>query len=162
MKDGARQVALSVSDVMQNKRCDAIPTWLVAWVTLPVAIYHVTNRILPNSSPDQILMPFLAQLVRRSSGAQMVLMNIRTATRDQLEKITRAEYDSELSAKSNRTEDINDGAGYKGFQFVHSSLSKMCVNRSTEARLLASVTKQVDEALESNGCASVRAGGIFT
>lgn len=28
MKDGARQVAMSVSDVMQNKKSDAIPTWL--------------------------------------------------------------------------------------------------------------------------------------
>lgn len=95
-------------------------------------------------------------------------MTVRTATRDQIERIAKAEYESENSTKASRIgkdngeEAENGSGGYKGFQFVHSNLSKMCVNRSTEARLLASVTKQVDEALESNGCASVRNGGIFT
>jgi hypothetical protein len=28
MKDGAREVAISVRDVMTNKKSDAIPTWL--------------------------------------------------------------------------------------------------------------------------------------
>jgi hypothetical protein len=37
MKDGARQVALSVSDVMENKKSDAIPTWL--FVSLPFSSF---------------------------------------------------------------------------------------------------------------------------
>ncbi|KUJ06339.1 uncharacterized protein LY89DRAFT_790625 [Mollisia scopiformis] len=177
MKDGARQVAMSVSDVMQNKKSDAIPTWLVAWVTLPVAVYHVNNRIRTNTPPDQILMPFLAQLVRRSSGAQMLLMTVRTATRDQIEKIARAEYDSEREGEAGaRAGGVGvgvggagggggggggggsgggSGGGYKGFQFVHSRFSEVKVTRSTEARLLACVTRAVDEALEANGSLGV-------
>ncbi|KAF8854311.1 hypothetical protein BDZ45DRAFT_45449 [Acephala macrosclerotiorum] len=157
MKDGARQVAMSVSDVMQNKKSDAIPTWLVAWVTLPVAVYHVKTRLNTNNPPDQILMPFLAQLVRRSSGAQMLLMTVRTATRDQIEKIARAEYASGTASSRSSGNDI--GGGSKGFQFVHSSFSEVKVTRSTEAKLLACVTRAVDEALEANGSLGSLEGG---
>ncbi|TAQ84641.1 hypothetical protein B7494_g7038 [Chlorociboria aeruginascens] len=72
MKDGAREVAISVRDIMSNKKSDAIPTWLVSWVTLPVIVYHVNQRIRLNASPDEVLMPFLAQLGRRTSGALMI------------------------------------------------------------------------------------------
>jgi hypothetical protein len=96
----------------------------------------------------------------------MLLMTVRTATRDQIEKIARAEYDSEIRTDLNGEigGDGNAGSGggvgngYKGFQFVHSRFSENRVTRSTEARLLACVTRAVDEALEANG--SLREGGL--
>jgi hypothetical protein len=80
-------------------------------------------------------MPFLAQLIRRSSGALMLLMTVRSATKDYIEKI------------SGREEGNRNG----NLQFVHSRFSKMEAERSTEAKLLASVTREVDAALEKNG-----------
>jgi hypothetical protein len=113
-------------------------------VTLPVAVYHVNQRIRLNSSPDQILMPFLAQLVRRSSGAQMLLMTVRSATKDHIEKIAKAEDEKDPHVAA-------APKGQSSFHFVHSSLSPNVIRRSTEAKTLAFVTKAIDSALELNG-----------
>jgi hypothetical protein len=116
----------------------------VAWVTLPVAVYHVNQRIRLNSSPDQILMPFLAQLVRRSSGAQMLLMTVRSATKDHIEKIAKAEDEKDPHVAA-------APKGQSSFHFVHSSLSPNVITRSTEAKTLAFVANAIDSALELNG-----------
>lgn len=124
------------------------PSRSVAWVTLPVAVFHVSQRIRLDSPPDKVLMPFLAQLVRRSSGAQMLLMTVRTATRDQVEKIAQAEQDGSGDSKRSGFKTVPSD----NFRFVHHSTSSQgAVNRSTEARTLAVVTKAIDVALESNG-----------
>ncbi|KAH7333080.1 hypothetical protein BKA65DRAFT_596698 [Rhexocercosporidium sp. MPI-PUGE-AT-0058] len=148
MKDGAREVAITCREVMGSKKCDAIPTWLVSWVTLPVAVYHVNQLIRQNSTPDQVLMPFLAQLVRRTSGALMLLRTVRAATRDHIERITEAE-----NAGDNAT--LTDGGQKRAdtvrLKFVYEGFDRAGENRIAEAKLLACVTKVVDEALELNG-----------
>jgi len=82
----------------------------------------------------------------------MLLMTVRTATRDQIEKFAEADHASEEVFSKKRSElEGGTGGGYKDFQFVHSAFSPIAVTRSTEARLLACVARAVDEALETNG-----------
>jgi len=140
IKAGAREVAKSVRSVMAEKKSDAIPTWLVSWITLPVAVYHVNQRIRLNATPDEVLMPFLAQLVRRTSGALMLLLTVRTATKDHIAEVAEGSG-AQSSIMSTHT----------GFSFVHSGLSPNSIPRSREAKLLACVTKAIDSALEFNG-----------
>jgi hypothetical protein len=109
-----------------------------SWVTLPAAVYHVNQRIRLGSQPDKVLMPFLAQLVRRTTGALMLLMTVRSATKDYIEKIANVE-DDEVSAPSS------------GFTFINSGISEPEVPQRREAELLAFVSRVVDCALESNG-----------
>lgn len=157
MKDGARKVAVTCRDVMGSKKCDAIPTWLVSWVTLPVAVYHVHQLIRQNSTPDQVLMPFLAQLVRRTSGALMLLRTVRAATRDFLEKITEEGEDEVEGRKVGEKENEGGkmkGAGEMRLRFVYEGFEgneRDEDSRGAEARLLACVARVVDEALELNG-----------
>jgi hypothetical protein len=110
----------------------------VSWITLAAAVYHVNQRIRLNATPDQVLMPFLAQLVRRTSGALYMIMTVRNATKDHIEKITNLEDEEPRSTPS-------------GFTFVHSGLSEPVIPRRKEAKLLAFVTKTLDYALEWNG-----------
>jgi hypothetical protein len=107
-------------------------------------VYHVNQRIRLNSPPDQVLMPFLAQLVRRTSGALMLLMLVRSATKDHIEAITNGEDQDDTSVTA-------PSKGATKFRFIHSTLSRNVVTRGTEARLLAFVTKAIDSALELNG-----------
>lgn len=92
-------------------------------------------------------------------------MTVRAATRDQIEKIARAEYDEDIDRNTSKgiagiaEGGEGGGAAYKGFQFVHSRFSEVKVTRSTEARLLACVTRAVDEALEANGTLGVEEDG---
>ncbi|KAH8803134.1 hypothetical protein F5884DRAFT_861470 [Xylogone sp. PMI_703] len=146
VKDGAQGVASSVRDVMMSKKGDAIPTWLASWVTVPFAVYHVDHSMRDNPSSDNLFQPFFSQLVRRSSGAQMLLMTVRSATKVHIEKtIKEEEQASDHFSASNRK---SNGAT---FNFVHSNLSQKAIPRSTEANTLAFVTKAIDYALERNG-----------
>ena len=77
-------------------------------------------------------MPFLAQLVRRTSGALMLLLTVRSATKDHIGDI------------------VEEITSNKGFSFVHSGLSPP-VPRRKEAELLAFVARAIDDALERNG-----------
>ncbi|PVH74660.1 hypothetical protein DL98DRAFT_658625 [Cadophora sp. DSE1049] len=148
MKDGAREVAVTCRDVMGSKKCDAIPTWLVSWVTLPVAVYHVNQLIRQNSTPDQVLMPFLAQLVRRTSGALMLLRTVRAATRDYMEKIAEGEDEVESGKHGIGGRKV---PGEMRLRFVYEGFERNEESRTAEAKLLACVTRVVDEALELNG-----------
>ena len=82
-------------------------------------------------------MPFLTQLMRLSSGAQMLLMTVRSATKDHIEKVTKAEDASNPHVAA-------APKGQTSFHFVHSSLSPNVITRNTEA-------KAIDSALELNG-----------
>lgn len=108
---------------------------------LNTAVYHVDQRMRLNSTPDEVLMPFMAQLVRRTSGALMVLLTVRSATKDHFEELTKATTTTSAPTR----------ASHSGFSFVHSGLSHNPVPRSREAKLLSFVTKAVDCALEFNG-----------
>jgi len=74
----------------------------------------------------------------------MLLMTMRSATKDHIEKIAKAEEDAEPTPPA-RT------PGSSSFRFVHSNLSQNVVPRSKEAKMLAFVTKAIDSALEYNG-----------
>jgi len=74
--------------------------------------------------------------VRRTSGALMLLLTVRSATKDHIGEIT-----------------SGTPASHSGFSFVHSGLSKDSIPRSKEAKLLSFVTKAIDSALELNGSA---------
>lgn len=65
----------------------------------------------------------------------MLLLTVRSATKDHIGEITEAR------------------ASNAGFSFVHSGLSQGAIPRSKEAKLLAFVTKAIDSALELNGSA---------
>lgn len=110
----------------------------VSWITLPVAVYHVDQRLRADSAPDKILMPFLAQLVRRTSGALMLLLTVRGATKDHLGE---SPFPTNSATQPEQSR----------FTFVHSCLSPATVRKGEEAKLLASVTKAIDSALELNG-----------
>ncbi|RFU30621.1 hypothetical protein B7463_g5723, partial [Scytalidium lignicola] len=145
VKDGAQGVASNVRDVMRSKKSDAIPTWLASWVTVPFAVYHVNHSMRDVSSPDNLLQPFFSQLVRRSSGAQMLLMTVRSATKVHIENTIKAEEQASDNVSSRRKSNTTT------FNFVHSNLSQEAIPRSTEANTLAFVTKAIDYALERNG-----------
>lgn len=85
-------------------------------------------------------MPFLAQLVRRTSGALMLLQTVRRATKDHLVEI------SESPAFFSTNEQAQTR-----FTFVHSGLTQATIPKGQEAKLLASVSKAIDSALELNG-----------
>jgi len=85
-------------------------------------------------------MPFLAQLVRRTSGALYMLLTVRSATKDHIGVITET---SEVTSAMREH--------HSGFSFVHSGLIQDAVPRSKEAKLLACVMKVIDTALELNG-----------
>lgn len=74
----------------------------------------------------------------------MLLMTVRSATKDEIEKITQAEHIADNTTHALTT-------GPSSFHFVHSSQSHNSVDRSTEVRLLAFVTNAIDSALELNG-----------
>jgi hypothetical protein len=119
-----------------------------SWITLPVAVYHVNQQIRKDSTPDKVLMPFLAQLVRRTSGALLLLLVVRGTTKDHIGEVTDRDKPSALSTTQ---------PTHSGFTFVHSGLTHASVQRDKEAKLLAYVTKAIDSALELNGTSHQRA-----
>ena len=78
----------------------------------------------------------------------MLLRTVRAATRDFLEKIAEDgdgdEYADERRGKRKE-------AGEVRLRFVYENLERNEETRCTEAKLLACVTRVVDEALELNG-----------
>jgi hypothetical protein len=74
----------------------------------------------------------------------MLLMTVRSAAKDHIEKAATAEDASDPHSASAPT-------GQSSFHFVYSNLSPNVITRSTEAKTLAFVTKAIDSALELNG-----------
>ncbi|RDL40752.1 Uncharacterized protein BP5553_00731 [Venustampulla echinocandica] len=150
MKDAAQGVESSVVGLISTKKSDTLPNWLVSWVTLPAAIYHVTQHVQNNSSPDRVLMPTLNRFMRRTTGAQAMFLTLTKATKEFLQRLKETHNNS-----SHGTAAAKFGRPLAPAPDVSQSESKDAVrcdrgNRIKEARILAHVTKALDIALENN------------
>jgi hypothetical protein len=59
----------------------------VTWIALPVAVYYVNQNVEVNQSPDKVLLPFLNQFMRRTSGAQYLFSALTKAMKDFLQRL---------------------------------------------------------------------------
>lgn len=87
MKEGSQGVESSVIGLISNKKSDALPNWLVSWVTLPVAVYYVNQHIKLDPSPDMVLVPFLNRFMRRTTGAQFLFLALTKALKEFLQRL---------------------------------------------------------------------------
>jgi len=128
--------------LLSDKKGDSLPNWLVAWVGLPTAVYHVNQQIMLNSSPDKVLMPCLNRFMRRTTGAQAVFLVLTNATKEFLRELNQTSQEAEVP-------------GYRRiapstYRPATLSAGRSTNFRITEAKVLAHVTKALDAALELN------------
>jgi hypothetical protein len=131
-------------DHLQNKLLTSALS--VSWVTLPAAVHYVRQRVI-NSSPDKVLVPCLNKFMRRTTGAQHMFLILIKATKESLQRFddrtnrsvqpcdTTTIFGRKIAPSADRPEEV-EGLPSKA--------------RITEARILASVTKALDVALELN------------
>ena len=139
MKEASQAVESSVIELITSKKTDALPNWLVSWVTLPVAVYHVNRHVKPNPAPDRVLMPFLNRFMRRTTGAQFLFLALNKALKEFLEQ------------------KCEDGGGRKtkarkiapaAYHTDHAPPPSEVRTTFQEAKVLAYVTKALDHTLE--------------
>lgn len=118
----------------------------VSWVTLPAAVHYVRQRVI-NSSPDKVLVPCLNKFMRRTTGAQHMFLILIKATKESLQRFDDRTNRSTLPCDSAATFGRKIAPSVNRFEEGEGVPHKA---RLTEARILASVTKALDIALELN------------
>ena len=143
MKEGSQGVESSVIGLISNKKTDALPNWLVSWVTLPVAVYYVNQHSRLNPSPDRVLVPFLNRFMRRTTGAQYLFLALTKALKEFLHRLKknqnsdRADFARKLAPSTNRFDEIDQ--------------EWKATTTLVEAKILAYVTTALNSTLEL-GC----------
>jgi hypothetical protein len=115
----------------------------VAWIALPVAVYYVSEYVAHESKPDDVMIPFLRQLTKRSNGAELISRILSSATKDTL-------VEMEIPALSD-DQDMPLGLKIPHQNKEDGSPGQTFITEETEARMLAAITKVLNLALELNG-----------
>jgi hypothetical protein len=114
----------------------------VSWVTLPAAVHYVRQRVI-NSTPDKVLVPCLNKFMRRTTGAQHMFLILIKATKESLQR---------FDTRTNISDQPCDPSAIFGRSIAPSEDVEDLPSKArlTEARILASVTRALDVALELN------------
>ena len=140
MKEGSQGVESSVIGLISNKKSDALPNWLVSWVTLPVAVYYVNQHVKNNPSPDRVLVPFLNRFMRRTTGAQFLFLALTKALKEFLQRLNKTHGTNFARMLAPSTDGLDQiDPAYRAR------------NNVVEAKLLAYVTTALNSTLEL-GC----------
>lgn len=118
----------------------------VSWVTLPAAVHYVRQRVI-NSTPDKVLVPCLNKFMRRTTGAQHMFLILIRATKESLQRYEQTTHveDDECYEPATLGRPIAPSVDRLGEVGTVPNKSRI-----TEARILASVTRALDVALELN------------